>query len=99
MSVTSDPTYRAAHDAGCAEIEQILERMALLRSRKEQMEKAIAALKPLVEGVSASEPAPRPQPTPVAQPAAQPAAQPVEQVSANRMQQHIDHVLRSLATA
>jgi hypothetical protein len=90
MSVTSDPSYRAAYEAGCAEIEQIVERMALLRFRKEKMEKAIAALKLIVEAGSASEPS-QPQPAP--------AAQPVEQISANRMQQHIDHVLRSLATA
>lgn len=94
MSVTSEPSYRAAYDAGCAEIEEILERLALLRSRKEKMEKVIAALKPIVDPASATETS-RPQPVPapaVAQPAAEPA-------SANRMQQHIDHVLRSLATA
>ena len=93
MSVTSDPSYRAAYDAGCAEIEQILERMALLRLRKEKMEKAIAALKLIVDPASTPE-ASRPQPAP-----APATAQPAEAVSASRMQQHIDHVLRSLATA
>jgi hypothetical protein len=93
MSVTSEPSYRAAYDAGCAEIEEILERLALLRSRKEKMEKVIAALKLIVDPASVNEPS-RPQPVP-----APSAAQPAEPGSANRMQQHIDHVLRSLATA
>jgi hypothetical protein len=95
--VTSDPTYRAAYDAGCAEIDQIVERLTSLRSRKETMEKAIAALKLVVELGSAAEVS-RPQaaaPVPVPAPAA---AQPVEQLPPDRMQQHIDQVLRSLAT-
>jgi hypothetical protein len=89
--VTSE-NYRAAYDAGVAEIEQLLERMASLRARKEKMEKAIAALKLIVEPGQAVE-ASRPQPVPVAAP------QPVEAPQSNRMQQHIDQVLRSLATA
>lgn len=91
MSVTSEPSYRAAYDAGCAEIEEILERMALLRSRKEKMEKVVAALKLIVDPSAIAE-VPRPQAAP-----APAAAEPAEQ--GNRMQQHIDHVLRSLATA
>jgi hypothetical protein len=90
--VTSE-NYRAAYDAGVAEIEQLLERMASLRVRKEKMEKAIAALKLIVEPGLAVEAA-RLQPVPV--PAA---AQPAEPAQSNRMQQHIDQVLRSLATA
>lgn len=93
--VTSDPTYRAAYDAGISEIEQIIERMASLRVRKESLEKAAAALKSIVEPSSAAEPN-RPQPVPVPVPVAAPPAEPQQ---ANRMQQHIDQVLRSLATA
>jgi hypothetical protein len=93
MSVTSEPSYRAAYDAGCAEIEQILERMALLRSRKEKMEKVVAALKLIVDPSAIAE-VPRPQAAP-----APTAAETAEPASGNRMQQHIDHVLRSLATA
>jgi hypothetical protein len=89
--VTSDPTYRAAYEAGCAEIDQIVERQAQLRVRKEKIEKAVAALKLIVEVGSAVEPI-RQQ----AQPA-QPAPA-VEQLPEERMQQHIDQVLRSLAT-
>jgi hypothetical protein len=88
--VTSE-TYRAAYDAACAEIEQIIERMASLHARKEHMEKAVAALKLIVENGPAAEVS-RPQPTPVV-------AQPVEATPSTRMQQHIDQVLRSLATA
>jgi hypothetical protein len=89
--VTSD-NYRAAYDAGVAEIEQLLERMASLRARKEKMEKVIAALQLIVDPSQAAE-ASRPQPVAVAAP------QPVEPAQSNRMQQHIDQVLRSLATA
>ena len=96
--VTSDPTYRAAYDAGCAEIDQILGRMESLRVRKENMEKAITALKLIVEQGSAAEVS-RPQPVPVAAQPVPVAVQPVEQAPSNRMQQHIDQVLRSLATA
>ncbi len=90
--VTSDPTYRAAYEAGCAEIDQIVERQAQLRVRKERIEKAVTALKLIVEVGSATETS-RPQ----AQPAPAP-AQSAEQLPEERMQQHIDQVLRSLAT-
>lgn len=93
--VTSDPSYRAAYDAGVAEIEQILERMSTLRVRKESLEKAAAALKLIVDPSSVAE-LNRPQPVPVPMPVAAP---PAEAPQANRMQQHIDQVLRSLATA
>jgi hypothetical protein len=89
--VTSN-SYRAAYESGCAEIEQIIERMASLHARKEQMDKVITALKTIIEPGSVSEVS-RPQPVPVAAP------QPVEAAPSNRMQQHIDQVLRSLATA
>jgi CHASE3 domain sensor protein len=94
--VTSDPTYRAAYEAGCAEIDQIVERLAQLRVRKERIEKAVTALKLIVEVSPATETA-RPQAQPAAAPAPA-AAQPVEQLPEERMQQHIDQVLRSLAT-
>lgn len=92
--VTSDPTYRAAYEAGCAEIDQIVERQAQLRVRKENIEKAVVALKLIVEvghGTETSRPQAQPAPAPVA-------AKPVEQLPEERMQQHIDQVLRSLAT-
>ncbi|MGB6192379.1 MAG: hypothetical protein WBF42_07930 [Terracidiphilus sp.] len=93
--VTSDPTYRAAYDAGCAEIDQIVERLAQLRVRKERIEKAVTALKLIVEVGSTVE-ASRPQAQPV--PVAAAPAQPIEALPEERMQQHIDQVLRSLAT-
>ena len=66
--VTSDPTYRAAYEAGCAEIDQIVERLAQLRVRKERIEKAVTALKLIVEVGSATE---------ISRPQAQPAPAPV----------------------
>ncbi len=94
--VTSDPTYRAAYEAGCAEIDQIIERQALLRVRKERIEKAVTALKLIVE-INPSLETSRPQSQPVPAAATQ-APQAVEALPEERMQQHIDQVLRSLAT-
>lgn len=94
--VTSDPTYRAAYDAGCAEIDQIVERLAQLRVRKERIEKAVTALKLIVEVSSPAAETSRPAAQPA--PAAATPAQPIEALPEERMQQHIDQVLRSLAT-
>jgi hypothetical protein len=106
---TRGPSYRAAFDEACAEIDQLLGRMAQLRARKEKIEKAIDALKLVVELGYTSDLG---QQQPVSAPADPKLipiqrsvnssihpAQPARQLPSDRIQEHIDQVLRTLATA
>ena len=53
MSVhTHDPAYKAALDSAFGELEQIAQRMTELRAKKQIIEVAVNALRPIVEAAS-----------------------------------------------
>ena len=57
MSVhTHDPAYKAALDSAFGELEQIAQRMSELRAKKQIIEVAVNALRPIVEAASEASP-------------------------------------------
>jgi hypothetical protein len=100
---TRSLSYRAAFDNACAEIDQIHERMAQLRSRKETIEKAVDALKLVLDLGQTVEPSYQ-QPSSISV-SVEPIPMPIQRsaapsrLSSDRIQEHIDSVLRTLATA
>ena len=57
MSVhTHDPAYKAALDSAFGELEQIAQRMTELRAKKQVIEAAVTALRPIVETASETSP-------------------------------------------
>lgn len=57
MSVhTHDPAYKAALDSAFGELEAIAQRMTELRAKKQVIEAAVNALRPIVEAASETSP-------------------------------------------
>jgi|GEM_PF-4539975 len=107
------PAYRAALSEAYLELDQICERIAQLRTRKEQLERASAALQsmmgaavqqqpeqPAAEQVEVQAAVPAPAPAPVYEmPVHAPVAERRRESSADPLQRHIDQALGMAALA
>lgn len=102
------PAYRAALQEAYLELDQICERIAQLRTRKEQLERASVALQSMLGVAAEPQPAAQqvevqevaPPPAPVYEmPAHAPAAERRREVSSDPLQRHIDQALGMAALA
>jgi hypothetical protein len=104
------PAYRAALSEAYLELDQICERIAQLRMRKEQLERASAALQTMMEAPAQQQPmapqievreaVPAPSPAPVYEmPTHVPIAERQRESPADPLQRHIDQALGMAALA